>query len=84
MGRLQPSFGDSIRAAVYDGQGPFESAIGFRVESRSERRVRERVILIGLLFAVLLLVGCASDASSRLADFEQFARQKAASGVRSF
>jgi polar amino acid transport system substrate-binding protein len=28
------------------------------VESRSERRVRERVILIGLLFVVLLLVGC--------------------------
>jgi polar amino acid transport system substrate-binding protein len=30
----------------------------FPVESRSERRVRERVILIGLLLAVLLLVGC--------------------------
>jgi polar amino acid transport system substrate-binding protein len=28
------------------------------VESRSERRVRERVILIGLLFLVLLFVGC--------------------------
>jgi hypothetical protein len=33
-------------------------AISFRVESRSERRVKERVILIGLLFAVLLVVGC--------------------------
>jgi polar amino acid transport system substrate-binding protein len=39
-------------------RGPFEPAISFRVESRSERRVRERVILIGLLFAVLLFVGC--------------------------
>jgi len=28
------------------------------VESRSERRVRERVVLIGLSFVVLLLVGC--------------------------
>jgi polar amino acid transport system substrate-binding protein len=37
---------------------PFEAAISFRVESRSERRVRERVILIGLLFVVLLLAGC--------------------------
>ena len=43
---------------VYDGQGPFEPAISLRAESRSERRVRERVILIGLLFVVLLLVGC--------------------------
>jgi polar amino acid transport system substrate-binding protein len=58
MGRLQRSPGDSILAAVYDGQCPFESAIRFRVEGRSERRVRERVILIGLLFAVLLLAGC--------------------------
>ena len=56
--RLQRSPGDSILAAVYDGQGPFEPAIGFRVESRSERRVRERIILIGLLFLVLLFVGC--------------------------
>src|ERR687890_1337850 len=56
--RLQGSPGDSILAAVYDGQGPFELAIGFRLESRSERRVRERVILIGLLFLVLLFVGC--------------------------
>jgi polar amino acid transport system substrate-binding protein len=39
-------------------RAPFEAAISFRVESRSERRVRERVILIGLLFVVLLLAGC--------------------------
>jgi polar amino acid transport system substrate-binding protein len=39
------------------------------VESRSERRVRERVILIGLLFVVLLLVGCGGpSAESGLAD----------------
>jgi polar amino acid transport system substrate-binding protein len=57
-GRLQRSPGDSILASVYDGQGLFEPAITFRVEIRSERRVRERVILIGLLSAVLLLVGC--------------------------
>jgi hypothetical protein len=34
------------------------AGLTFPVESRSERRVRERVILIGLLLAVLLLVGC--------------------------
>jgi polar amino acid transport system substrate-binding protein len=39
-------------------RAPFEPAISFRVESRSERRVRERVILIGLLLVVLLLAGC--------------------------
>src|SRR5688572_12086107 len=57
-GRLQRSPGDSILASAYNGQGNFEPTITFRVESRSERRVRERVILIGLLFAVLLFVGC--------------------------
>src|ERR687898_1749880 len=57
-GRLQRSPGDSILASANDCQGNFEPTITFRVESRSERRVRERVILIGLLFAVLLFVGC--------------------------
>src|SRR5215203_4534857 len=57
-GRLQRSPGDSILASEYDGQCYFEPIITFRVESRAERRVRERVILIGLLFAVLLFVGC--------------------------
>jgi polar amino acid transport system substrate-binding protein len=57
-GRLQRSPGDSILASAYDGQCYFEPTITFRVESRAERRVRERVILIGLLFAVLLFVGC--------------------------
>jgi polar amino acid transport system substrate-binding protein len=46
-----------VRAPIRAGHR-FEPAIGFRVESGSERRVRERVILIGLLFVVLLLVGC--------------------------
>src|SRR3712207_5729130 len=58
MGRLQRSPGDSILASVCDGQCYIEPTITFRVESRSERRVRERVVLIGLLFEVLLLVGC--------------------------
>src|SRR5215203_5080593 len=57
-GRLQRSPGDSILASEYDGQCYFEPTITFRVESRAERLVRERVILIGLLFAVLLFVGC--------------------------
>jgi polar amino acid transport system substrate-binding protein len=55
---LQRSPGDSILASEYDGQCYFEPTITFRVESRAERLVRERVILIGLLFAVLLFVGC--------------------------
>jgi polar amino acid transport system substrate-binding protein len=39
-------------------RAPIRAGHQFSVESRSERRVRERVSLIGLLFAVLLLVGC--------------------------
>jgi polar amino acid transport system substrate-binding protein len=39
----------------------FERTIIFRLSSRSEKRVRQRIILIGLLFVALLLAGCGNQ-----------------------
>jgi len=43
--------------------GFFERTIIFRLSSRSEKRVRQRIILIGLLFVALLLAGCGNQSA---------------------
>jgi polar amino acid transport system substrate-binding protein len=41
----------------------FERTIIFRLSSRSEKRVRQRIVLIGLLFVALLLAGCGNQSA---------------------
>src|SRR5215213_5629016 len=56
--RLQRFGGVSILGPVF-----FERVIVFLVPSRSEKRVRQRSILIGLLLVALLLAGCGGQSA---------------------
>jgi polar amino acid transport system substrate-binding protein len=55
---LQRFRGVSILYSVF-----FEPTIVFRLSIRSEKRVRQRIILIGLLFFALLLAGCGNQSA---------------------
>jgi polar amino acid transport system substrate-binding protein len=56
--RLQRFGGESILGPVF-----LERAIVFRISGRSEKRVRQRIILIGFLLVALLLAGCSGQSS---------------------